>query len=319
MNLDQNNREQHVNSAVQEQVTTGILAAVAVVLISLVGFVFSEGNYPVSIPQTASAVLSDQFTGVEVQAKAAIVVDVHSGKVLFEHNADDQLPLASLTKVSLAYAISQTLDLTSSFVLAESLPPVVTANGIEAGTRMNVQDLLDYTLAASSNEGAELLARMADDSVRAQFPEAPRNEAVLWLMNKNARDRSLTRTYFANTSGLDLSPSTAGAYGSARDTASFFAFIAETNPDVFARTTTEWFSIGSVAVGNTNEALSAIPGLIMGKTGYTDLAGGNLGVVFDAGPTRTIAIVVLGSTKEGRFSDMKTLIDATRIQIAGVQ
>lgn len=319
MNLDQNSQPQQGNNAAQERVTTGILAAAAVVLVSLVAFVFSEGNYPISVPQTASVALHDSFADIAVQAKSAIVVDVHSGTVLYEHNADDQLPLASLTKVSLAYAVAQTLNLQSSFVLSESLPPVVTANGIPTGTRMTVQELLDYTLAASSNEGAELLARMADDAVRAQFPEAPQGEATLWLMNKNARDRSLTRTYFANPSGLDLSENTAGAYGSARDVASFFAFIAETQPDVFARTTTEWFSIGSVAVGNTNEALSAIPGLIMGKTGYTDLAGGNLAVVFDAGPTRTIAIVVLGSTKEGRFSDMKTLIDATRIQIAGVQ
>ncbi len=62
---------------------------------------------------------------------------------------------------------------------------------------------------------------------------------------------------------------------------------------------------------NTDNALSKIPNLIGSKTGYTDLAGGNLAVAFDAGLGRPIIMVVLGSTYDGRFIDMATLASST--------
>ena len=54
----------------------------------------------------------------------------------------------------------------------------------------------------------------------------------------------------------------------------------------------------------------------MGKTGYTDLAGGNLAVVFDVGPVHPVIAVVLHSTQLGRFDDMKKLVAATQEAVA---
>ena len=62
---------------------------------------------------------------------------------------------------------------------------------------------------------------------------------------------------------------------------------------------------------NTNTIVDKIPNLIASKTGYTDLAGGNLVVAFDAGLNQPIIISVLGSTEEGRFSDMLQLVEAS--------
>ena len=61
---------------------------------------------------------------------------------------------------------------------------------------------------------------------------------------------------------------------------------------------------------NTNRALGSIPQLIGAKTGYTDLAGGNLAFIFDAGFGRPVLAVMLGSTEEGRFEDAKKITDA---------
>ena len=66
---------------------------------------------------------------------------------------------------------------------------------------------------------------------------------------------------------------------------------------------------------NTNEIINKIPWVIASKTGYTDLAGGNLVVAFDNGMMRPIIISVLGSTKEGRFKDMKNWLILSWIQI----
>ena len=61
-----------------------------------------------------------------------------------------------------------------------------------------------------------------------------------------------------------------------------------------------------------------MPGLLRSKTGFTDLAGGNLAVIFDAGMNHPVAIVVLGSTQSGRFTDVKTLMAATLAHFANL-
>jgi D-alanyl-D-alanine carboxypeptidase len=55
--------------------------------------------------------------------------------------------------------------------------------------------------------------------------------------------------------------------------------------------------------------------LIASKTGYTDLAGGNLAVAFDAGVNRPIVIAVLGSSREERFSDVEKLASAVLLEL----
>jgi D-alanyl-D-alanine carboxypeptidase len=55
----------------------------------------------------------------------------------------------------------------------------------------------------------------------------------------------------------------------------------------------------------------------MGKTGFTDLAGGNLAIVFDVGLAHPVVAVVLGSSEEGRFSDMQKLVDRARRFVVG--
>ena len=62
---------------------------------------------------------------------------------------------------------------------------------------------------------------------------------------------------------------------------------------------------------NTNPNSITIPGFIASKTGFTDLAGGNLVMAFDAGVGNPIVIVVLGSSHAGRFTDASALIHAT--------
>ena len=64
-------------------------------------------------------------------------------------------------------------------------------------------------------------------------------------------------------------------------------------------------------VQNTNEIVERLPAVIASKTGFTDLANGNLAIVFEAGPVRPIAIVVLGSTQKDRFTDVERLVWAT--------
>lgn len=269
--------------------------------------------------QTASAAeatTSDAFKTVTLQAESAFVLDLSNGRVLYSLNPDAQLPLASLAKVALALAVSEVLPPDSLITIPYGTAPTGSAQGLAKGQVLRERDLLNYTLIASLNDGADILAQAANDDIRAQYPRAPEAQATLWRMNDIARNLGLTRTFFLNDNGLDISTTQSGAYGSARDMANLFAYAATSAPGVFAGTTRGGLLITSTngtqsSASNTDKALGAIPGLIMGKTGYTDLAGGNLGIVFDVGPAHPVVAIVLHSTQDARFDDMKMLVNAT--------
>ncbi len=266
---------------------------------------------------TALKDAADQaFAGVSLQAQGAIVVDTTANVVLFAHNPYAQLPLASITKVPLVLAVSEALPIRSEMTLTYGVGGSGTTDTLPAGTRWTTKDLMDFTLVGSSNDGAEALARAADEPLRARYPEAPQGTAAIWLMNKLASDLHLRHTYFLNPTGLDESEALSGAYGSAADMALLFAYAASSSSDLFAATALKSVTITAAdgrtaTASNTDEALGDIPGLLMGKTGYTDLAGGNLGIVADIAPGHRIVAVVLGSTRDGRFADMRTLVAAT--------
>ncbi|NBV77075.1 D-alanyl-D-alanine carboxypeptidase [bacterium] len=300
-----------------ERLVTVTLAVVAVLSLSLVFFVYRGSRSAESAPQTAAALSAiEPFIAVPLIANAAIVYDVQSGTVLYERNADAQLPLASLTKVPLSFVVSQTLSPEATMAIPYGIGKTGQAEELRKGDIVTVQALIDYTLVASSNAGAEMLALLADRAIRDQFPEAPEGKAVVWRMNELMKELSLDHTFFSNVSGLDETTNRSGAYGSARDIAHLFAYVTQRSPAVFEKTASRSVTVAHSKAENTNDALPSIPGLVMGKTGFTDLAGGNLAIVFEIGPAHPIVIVVLGSTHEGRFDDMKALVEATHKAIA---
>jgi D-alanyl-D-alanine carboxypeptidase len=248
-----------------------------------------------------------QFGSIDLTAKASFVGEVN-GPLVYAANPDAQLPLASISKIALVLAVVDVLDADSKVTLQQFVSGNGKGENLPLGTTWRTQDLIDYTLVASSNDGADVLAALADSKLRALYPEAPRGRAALWRMNALAQELGLEHTYFSNVSGLDESSTQSGSYGSAKDVAKLMAYAAIQYPNVFNATNLKTISItsreGIVAVAeNTDEAIDYIPGMLIGKTGLTDLAGGNLAVVFDARGRKYVA-VVLGSTQSGRFSDM---------------
>lgn len=272
---------------------------------------------PPVVQQAAAVVKADPFEHISIAAKAAVVIDLTTGETLYEKNADTQLPLASLTKVPLAVVVAESMPKNSTVTIPTDTGWNSNAQTLHAGEVLKLQDLIDYTLIASSNDGAEILGAVAEQSVNAKYPQAPMGGATLWRMNNLVSELGLSHTYFLNESGLDESVTQSGSYGSPRDVAKIFAYAATNYADTFAGTTANgklvYSEDGDVAsVTNTNEALGDIPGLMMGKTGFTDLAGGNLAVVFDIGLAHPVAVVVMGSTEHARFSDMRILVKKAR-------
>lgn len=307
--------------------TIGLIALTLLLLTgTVVGFEYAKNAAGSSISQGAAAAGAyDAFADMSLQAKAAIVIDIKTGKTLFARNPNAQLPLASLTKVPLALTVAEVLGSNDVLTIPRDTAPKGSAERLAAGEKWRVQDIIDFTLVASSNGGAEILAEAADKTLHERYPQSPEDSATLWRMNDLARSLGLSRTYFLNVHGLDLSMSLAGAYGSAHDMAALFAYAASANPSLFSGTArndmllTSTDGASQTSAFNTNEAQGAIPGLIMGKTGFTDLAGGNLAVVFDIGIAHPVVAVVLGSTRDERFEDMQKLVAAARSSVAGKQ
>ncbi len=246
------------------------------------------------------------FDSLSLKAESAIVYDTITGETLYAFNGDAQLPLASLTKMLTVYATNLVLHSDSKIVTKEDIPPTsYVAQGIPAGTQVSFSELAKLTLVSSSNEGAEELANASTQFVSRASLVASVAESV-----------GLTATYSKNDSGLDENSESAGAYGSARDMALLVSKLAQTAPDIAKATTHNSYLMtdlsGKTYAGkNTNPYADETPGLLFSKTGYTDLAGGNLAVLLDSGVGHPVAIVVLGSTKEDRFTDVNTLVEAT--------
>lgn len=218
------------------------------------------------------------FNEIVLKAKAAIVFDIVKGEPIFELNSRAQLPLASLTKIM-------------TVTMAKEILPQADAEKMKM--------IFEAALVSSSNDAAQALA-----SAGGSFLDG---KEFIEIMNEKAKTLNLNQTYFLNPTGLDLSEQVAGAYGSAADVAKLIIYAAQKEPKLFE--VTAYSNIDSFS--NTNLYVASTTRLLASKTGFTDLAGGNLAVIFDAGFNHPVAVIVLGSSKSGRFSDTEKLIAAT--------
>jgi D-alanyl-D-alanine carboxypeptidase len=283
------------------------LAAASLACAVLMTALYASGNplYP-ELPK-APAASAMSLGSVAISAKAAVVYDPTDKVVLYQKNSDTPLPLASLTKLMTAEAVLAALpDTTIVTIAPQDLKPEGDW-GFAPGETWNLRDLLTFGLVASSN-----------DAMAAAADTVPGD--IIAAMNLRAARLGLSRTYFSNPTGLDIDLETAGAYGSARDMAVLMASFLKEHPGLFEATANPAVTIRSgektLSADATAQPLQSIPGLIAAKTGYTDLAGGNLVAAFDIHLGHPIIIAVLGSSRDGRFEDVRTLIEAARAAAA---
>ena len=189
-------------------------------------------------------------------------------------------------------------------------------SGLVDGERFSLEQLTDLTLMNSSNDGAFAMASAAGAVLSSEDPAT----TFIKTMNIRAKELGLSQTKFRNPTGLDITKTEAGAYGSARDVAFLVEYILKNQPNILELTTKKSAAIYDETgdyheAENTNQYVDSIPGLIGSKTGYTELAGGNLVVAFDAGVNHPVVIVVLRSTANGRFYDVLKLSAAARLAL----
>ena len=281
--------------------------------------IFLTGSYVLNVKreqahQTAT-LSAHSFPPVSLQAKAAYVYDARTQTVLFALNENTRMPLASLTKLMSALVAEELAPAYGTVTVSqESLLPDGD-NGLKVGEKWSLQDLLDFSLVTSSNDGIHTVALALGALEHSQATPKEAVNDFVGKMNRKANELNLKNTYFWNESGLDESEVKGGAYGTARDIATLLNYILVSQPELLEATQKAETTFSSDKYNhrakNTNSLANEIPGLLASKTGFTDTAGGNLAFVFDPELGRPIIVSILGSTSAGRFADARTLIAAT--------
>lgn len=266
----------------------------------------------VEVNNKNSALLSntatlDMFDNIDIKGKSAIVKNLNTGEILYSKNSDLPLPLASITKVLTALTVK--IDSNSNVVgISPEALSTDGESGFFPGEQFYKKDLINLTLISSSNDGA---AALAIDTFNVS--SNPQKEFVS-EMNRVARQIGMENSYFYNETGLDNDEYTAGAHGSAADVATLFEYVLVNHPEIIEFTKEDNIYIKSInglihPIKNTNDIVGTLPNILASKTGYTKIAGGNLAVVIDPVLNNPIAIVVLGSTDNGRFDDVSKLAE----------
>ncbi len=239
---------------------------------------------------------------VAVTAPSAILMDGISGEVLFEKNADEQLPPASVTKIMTLLLTMEALD-AGKIKLDDTVSVSENASSmggsqiwLEVGEQMTVNDLLKATAISSANDAAVALG----DKV------AGSETSFVALMNQRAKELGMNNTVFKNATGLDAE----GHVTTARDIAIMSKELL--SHPLIKQYSTVWMDSlrdGATSLVNTNKLVRFYEGTTGLKTGTTDSAGYCLSASAERGGLALIAVVMGDKTGDERFASARTLLD----------
>jgi D-alanyl-D-alanine carboxypeptidase len=286
-------------------------------------FAKNSPNTPSEVPSSPLAVAQetldviDTIENISIEGTSAYVYDVKGKKALFVKGADKVLPLASITKLMTTLVAYELIDEKKTVTIPSSAISQSGASGLSEGERITAQSLSDYSMLASSNDAAYALANAVGREINAGDP----NQTFVNAMNIRAEELGLNNFTFYNPTGLDIDQKQAGAFGTAREVTFLLEYILQNYPNILEPSTFTATRVYNEAgtyhsAENTNPIVTQIPNLLASKTGYTDIAGGNLTIAFDAGYNRPIIVTVLGSSYDGRFTDVKKLVNAVTASLA---
>jgi D-alanyl-D-alanine carboxypeptidase (penicillin-binding protein 5/6) len=237
----------------------------------------------------------------ETAAKAAIIMDHRTGVVLFEKNADERIPPASMSKLMTAYMIfdrlkAGRLKLDDEITISEkSWKMGGSQMFLKVGDRVKVEDLIRGIIIQSGNDACVAMAEALAGS----------EEEFAREMNEKARKLGLTNSGFANSTGLDAP----GHLMSVRDLALLAHRIIQDFPEYFKYYSEREFVYRDIKQQNRNPLLQAnVPGVDGMKTGYTEQAGYGLVATAKRGDRRVITVLAgLGAISQRKTEGERLL------------
>jgi D-alanyl-D-alanine carboxypeptidase len=240
-----------------------------------------------------------------IAARNVVVIDVDSGRILYEKEGYKSVSIASLTKIMTAIIILEENDPSS---VVEITKEAALANGsiilLRPGEKITVENLLKGLLIQSGNDAAFALAANNSGSI----------ESFTEKMNQKAKTLGISSAIFKDPAGLD----DAGT-ASARDVAILMAYALnhEKFKEIIKISETTIYSIDgqlSHKLENSNRLVKEemfFPGIIGGKTGFTPLAGHNMVAAATRDGHTLIAVIINthSPTKEASAIEARKALD----------
>ncbi len=237
-----------------------------------------------------------------VALKAALLVDMDSGKILYKHNADKLIQPASLAKILVLYLVSEDIraDKVNLNDMVKISAKAVNTNSsskmlYKEGEEVRLEDLIKIMAILSANDATVAIAEHLAGSV----------DKFVVRMNAKAKELGMKQSYFVNPHGL----SDKHQFSTARDIFILSRDYLQRFPDSINIHSIQYFTYNSVTYHNTNTLLQEngdIDGL---KTGYVRAAGYHLVATAKRGDKRLIAVVLGAKNSKIRASQTKRLLD----------
>ncbi len=241
-------------------------------------------------------------------ARSAVLMDADTGRILYEKNGEEVLPMASTTKIMTLLVTLENADLEGTVTVssyAASMPDVQL--NIREGERYRLKDLCYSMMLESHNDAAAAIAEHVGGSV----------EGFASMMNQKARDLGCYHTYFITPNGLDAEDEHGVHSTTAEDLARIMRFCMQN--DTFLSITrepswnfTDLDGTRSFTVNNKNAFLNMMEGALTGKTGFTNDAGYcYVGALEREGKRLIVALLACGwpGNRTWKWSDTQTLMN----------
>ena len=251
--------------------------------------------------------LKAKAVDLNVAGKSALLMDVATGTILYEHNSHEALAPASVTKVMTMLLIMEAIDsgkihwddtvTTSEAAAAKGGSQVY----LKVGETMSVSDMVKSIAVSSANDCACAMAEHLAGS----------ESAFVDMMNNRAKELGMNDTHFVNCTGLDDSEEAKSHRTSAYDIALMSRELLK-NHSAIKQFTTIWMDTvrdGAFGLSNTNKLIRFYNGATGLKTGFTSGAGYCLSASAQRDGMELIAVVMGCETSQDRFAACKSMLD----------
>lgn len=241
---------------------------------------------------------------VEVKAKAAVLMDQTTGKVLMKMNEHEKLYPASVTKIMSMLLVMEAID-SNKIRLTDivTTSPVAASKGgsqiwLKEGETMSVDELLRATAVYSANDACTALGEYVAGS----------DEAFVVMMNERAAQLGMKNTHFENCTGLD--DETENHLTTAYDIALMSRELMK--HELIKEYTTIWMDSlrdGKTELVNTNKLIRFYNGATGLKTGTTNKAGCCVSATATRDGTSLVAVVMGSENSSDRFEGAKAMLN----------
>ncbi len=236
----------------------------------------------------------------KLQASGYLLVDATNGEILVEHNAEEPLPPASLTKMMTAYIAER--EITEGRISFDDQVPVSVkawkTGGsrmfIREGTEVRLEDLLRGIIIQSGNDASVAVAEYIAGS----------EDVFADVMNQTAISLGMTNTQFKNATGLPQE----GHYTTAKDLSILAARIIQDFPDTYPIYEEKNFTYNGIKQANRNSLLFRDPTVDGLKTGHTEEAGYCLVASAERDGFRLISVVMGTASEKAREQETTKLL-----------